>query len=251
MPKPFIQLNAAEFSGLLNPIKLIRKIDSIHLTSSWRPAQHQFRGQESLDELHDFHVLENGDTDLPQHLTIDPCGSLWTGRNWNIPPLSARGFSGNHQSGPLLITLIGDFSSGADQVTQEQREALVTICLALCSHFSINPSAIHLLGDFVKLEGSNDAALRELVTDPKWLGTATPAPKTSAQKKPATDPARLNTLGRVFSLLTATPGAGLVQRVLDESSRSSESIDYSARSLQRWLGESVPSDDQLQKMKPY
>lgn len=47
-----------------------------------------------------FHMEQNGWSDLAQHLTIDPQGGLWTGRNWNLAPASATGHNGTAGEGP-------------------------------------------------------------------------------------------------------------------------------------------------------
>ncbi|HUE90232.1 MAG TPA: hypothetical protein VMO26_29470, partial [Vicinamibacterales bacterium] len=51
-----------------------------------------------------FHMEQNGWSDLAQHLTIDPQGGLWTGRNWNLAPASATGHNGTAGEGPILPT---------------------------------------------------------------------------------------------------------------------------------------------------
>ena len=54
-----------------------------------------------------FHMEQNGWSDLAQHLTIDPQGGLWTGRNWNLAPASATGHNGTAGEGPICFTIYG------------------------------------------------------------------------------------------------------------------------------------------------
>jgi hypothetical protein len=46
-------------------------------------------------------MAQNGWSDLAQHLTVDPQGWLWTGRNRNLAPASATGHNGTAGEGPL------------------------------------------------------------------------------------------------------------------------------------------------------
>ncbi len=100
MPKPFIKLSVSEFEELCSDFSFNRKIDTIHMHHTWRPNHDQYRGHASIESMWEYHVMELGWSDIAQHLSIAPDGSLWTGRNWNHPPASARGYNGNNSSGP-------------------------------------------------------------------------------------------------------------------------------------------------------
>src|SRR5690606_30683688 len=67
-------------------------------------------GQELLQRMRRFQVEQQGFSDIAQHVTIMPDGSVFLGRPWDRPPVSARGFNGSAARGPLMVALVGDFS---------------------------------------------------------------------------------------------------------------------------------------------
>jgi hypothetical protein len=121
---------------------LERKITSIHLHHTWRPTQSQFRGQATLDAIRNYHVTHNRWDDIAQHLTIDPHGFAWTGRNWNLPPASQAGKNGTRQEGPFMIELIGDFDAGRDVLDGTQRESAIQIVAALLGAADLGSDAL-------------------------------------------------------------------------------------------------------------
>ena len=89
------RLTTDQFLSLLASIHatLTRKIDAVHLHHTWRPNRAQFRGLASIEATRTYHIGLGWD-DIGQHLTIDPFGISWTGRNWNLPPASQKGKNG-------------------------------------------------------------------------------------------------------------------------------------------------------------
>ncbi|HUF47956.1 MAG TPA: caspase family protein, partial [Vicinamibacterales bacterium] len=69
--------------------------------------------------------------DIAQHLTIDPQGLSWTGRNWNLPPASQAGMNGSRQKGPFMIEIVGDFDDGRDPLDGLQRQAAIDVVAAI------------------------------------------------------------------------------------------------------------------------
>ena len=109
MPAPFKRLSVPEFALLLERFPFSRHVTSVHMHHTWRPNHAQFRGHDSIVSMWRFHTKERGFSDIAQHLTIDPEGFVWTGRNWNARPASANGFNGNSARGPFMFEIIGDF----------------------------------------------------------------------------------------------------------------------------------------------
>ena len=105
MSDPIRRLSISQFRLLLPDVSaLTRTIDSVHLHHTWKPSRGEFHGLETIEAMRRFH-LSLGWADIAQHVTIDPEGGVWTGRNWNQPPASVRGHNGSVASGPFMIEI--------------------------------------------------------------------------------------------------------------------------------------------------
>jgi hypothetical protein len=133
MPSEIRRLTSDQFVALLQAVTpgLTRRITGVHLHHTWRPTQSQFRGQATIEAIRHFHVHTNGWDDIAQHLTIDPQGLSWTGRNWNLPPASQPGKNGTRAEGPFMIEMVGDFDAGRDVLEGAQRQAVVDVVAAI------------------------------------------------------------------------------------------------------------------------
>lgn len=137
--KPEIRrLTAEHFLSLLASVRpaLTRRITSVHLHHTWRPTRAQFRGRATIEAMRNYHV-GLGWSDIAQHLTIDPVGIAWTGRNWNLPPASQKGKNGNAGTGPFMIEMVGDFDEGRDQLDGDQRASVCTIVAGILNEYSL------------------------------------------------------------------------------------------------------------------
>ena len=142
MPKPFHSLTVEQFAELLGSFPFSRNIDSIHLHHTWRPNHSQYRGLTTLEAMFNVHTQENSWSDIAQHVSIAPDGTIWTGRNWNAPPASARGFNGNGHVGPFMIEMIGDFDRGKDVLEREQRQAVLAVIARVQQRFDLSPESL-------------------------------------------------------------------------------------------------------------
>src|SRR5262245_29788229 len=129
MPKPFRQLTIAHFESLLAEFVAMgrRRINAIHVHHTWRPTHAEYRGEASIEAMWRFHTQNLRWSDIAQHLTIAPDGTLWSGRLWNAPPASAAGNNGTTEVGPFMFEMIGDFDVGQDPFDGPQRDAAVAV----------------------------------------------------------------------------------------------------------------------------
>lgn len=127
MPKPFHQLTIDEFVELLASFPFTRRIDAVHMHHTWQPDHSQYRGLDSIESMWRHHTQTNGWSDIAQHVTIAPDGSIWTGRNWNQPPASSAGYNGNKESGPFMFEAIGNFDEGHDSFDGAQKRAVLEV----------------------------------------------------------------------------------------------------------------------------
>lgn len=142
MPAPFQRLSVAEFALVLKRFTFSRRITSVHMHHTWRPNHSQFRGHDSIAAMWRFHTHERGFSDIAQHLTIDPDGFVWTGRNWNAAPASAKGFNGNRSSGPFMFETIGDFDRGMDVLDGPQLATVLDVICLVQQQFGLGPDAL-------------------------------------------------------------------------------------------------------------
>ncbi len=122
MPQPFHPLSLAEFGALVARFPFTRRIDSVHVRQSRQPLTSGEDVAAVLARQHHADVERRGWTDIGQHATVAPDGTIWTGRSWNRPPCSMAGQNGNRARGPFLIeVLTGD---GYDSLEGPQHDAL-------------------------------------------------------------------------------------------------------------------------------
>ena len=146
MPLPIRRLTQSQFDALLHSAapQLARRIVAIHLHHTWRPSRAQFKGQSTIEAMRTYHVQTNGWDDIAQHVTIDPQGFVWTGRNWNSPPASQAGRNGTATAGPFMIEMVGDFDEGRDRLDGDQRACVIAVVNSLLTAFrGLKPTDIH------------------------------------------------------------------------------------------------------------
>lgn len=144
MPAPFKQITRDQFADLLAKFPFKRKINTIHMHHTWRPNRAQYRGHDTIVGMWRYHTQEYHWSDIAQHLTIAPDGSIWLGRDWNRPPASAAGHNGNSQAGPFMFEKIGDFDDGNDPFDGEQRLTALEVIARVQLHFGLPPGALQL-----------------------------------------------------------------------------------------------------------
>lgn len=150
MPKPFHPLKLDEFVDLLYSIELSRSIESVHMHHTWRPTRAQYKGVSTIEGMWAYHTQTNGWSDIAQHITIAPDGTIWTGRNWNQPPVSAKGFNGTNEAGPFMFEMIGDFDKGKDRFDGVQRETVLKVIAHVQKRFGLPPTSLRFHNSMAK-----------------------------------------------------------------------------------------------------
>lgn len=139
----FLDAGLEEFVDLVEAFDFTRTVTEVHLHHSWRPRQAEFLGRASLQDMWRDHTETQGWTDLAQHVTVDPAGRIWLGRNFNRAPASARGFNGNDRAGPFMVVMIGDFAAG-ETPTEAQLAATLGAIAAVQRRAGLPASALRL-----------------------------------------------------------------------------------------------------------
>ena len=146
MPKPFLELTLDQFAEMLAQFPWRRRITGVHVHHTFRPNHADFASRppiQSIEGMFRFHTEERHFSDIAQHVTIDPRGVIWTGRNWNVAPASATGFNGNSTVGPFMFEMIGDFDLGQDRWEGAQRDAAIEVIARVQRLFGLAPDAFH------------------------------------------------------------------------------------------------------------
>jgi len=145
MPKPFFELTLEQFADLLGQFTFTRKVESVHVHHTWRPNHENFRSGpplRAIEGMYNFHTQTNGWSDIAQHVTIDPRGMIWTGRNWNSPPASSTGFNGTSVAGPFMFEMIGDFDLGRDPFADPQKATAIGVVAHLLERCQLPLTAV-------------------------------------------------------------------------------------------------------------
>jgi Caspase domain/N-acetylmuramoyl-L-alanine amidase len=142
MPRPFQSLTFDQFNDLFSQFQFARRIDSIHLHHTWLPDRSSYKGLATIEAMYRFHTATNGWSDIAQHITIDPNGTIWTGRNWNNPPVSVKGFNGNSECGPFMLEAIGNFDQSKDAFNGAQRDSVIEVIALIQEKFRLPPESL-------------------------------------------------------------------------------------------------------------
>ncbi len=133
----FIRLTLDQFAQILSQYPFTRQVNAVHMHHTWRPSRRDFKGHETIVGMWRYHTQNNGWSDIAQHITIDPEGFIWLGRNWNQPPASAAGHNGNSKFGPFMFEMIGDFDKGRDPFDGPQRDTALYVVALVQTRFGL------------------------------------------------------------------------------------------------------------------
>jgi hypothetical protein len=139
----FLDAGLEEFVDLVETFDFTRTVTEVHLHPSGRPRQADFLGRTSLQDMWRDHTETQRWSDLAQHVTVDPAGRIWLGRNFNRAPASARGFNGNDRAGPFMVVMIGDFA-GSETPTKPQLAATLGAIAAVQRRAGLPAAALRL-----------------------------------------------------------------------------------------------------------
>lgn len=142
MPPPFKRISLDEFKALVTGFPWTRKVNAVHMHHTWKPEHKHFRGHETIVGMWRSHTVERGFRDIAQHISIDPEGFIWLGRDWNLAPASAAGHNGNSAAGPFMFETIGNFDIGHDRLEGVQRACVIGVIATMQQHFKLAPESL-------------------------------------------------------------------------------------------------------------
>jgi hypothetical protein len=129
--------NINEFKNYIDSLNVTRKITRVQVHHTYSPSYAHFKGDNHVslqNGMRNYHVNNNGWSDIAQHFTIFPDGVIMTGRNLNTMPAGIA----NANSGGICIECVGNFDIGGDIMTDAQKNAIVGAVKILLDKFNLS-----------------------------------------------------------------------------------------------------------------
>lgn len=132
----FTLFTLAEFEAWIASISVARTVKFIQEHHTWSPKYAQFNSSNHFDlqkGMKNHHVTNNGWSDIGQHFTTFPDGTIMTGRPLNNSPACIYG----NNASSICIENLGDFDTGKDAMTTDHAKTIVGATAALLKRFSL------------------------------------------------------------------------------------------------------------------
>jgi hypothetical protein len=132
----FTLMNVHEFVQWFTNIRIARTILYLQQHHTFSPNYSLFNGTNHFSlqkSMKNHHVNVNGWSNIGQHFTIFPDGMVMTGRGLETSPACIY----NRNANSICIENLGNFDNGNDQMTMEQKEAIVKVTAAICNKLAI------------------------------------------------------------------------------------------------------------------
>lgn len=168
---PTTKLTIEEFRNRVKSFNWERNITEVHVHHTYKPDRAMFYsrgGKAVMYQMYNFHHNVRKWIDFGQHVTIDPKGHIWLGRDWNVMPASARGHNGNRNAGPFMFEAIGDLRNGKEYPpTNEQYEAIIAVIGIIQGHHALEPEAFRFHKEMQATECPGDLDKVKMLVDIK------------------------------------------------------------------------------------
>ncbi|MCC8410207.1 amidase [Mucilaginibacter sp. UR6-1] len=132
----FTKMDIQEFEAWIDSLKVARTVLTVQQHHTYSPSYQLFKGNNHFElqkGMQDYHINHNGWAAIGQHFTTFPDGAILTGRSLEKSPACITGQNAN----AICIENLGNFDTGKDSMTVEQRDTIVRITAKLCTRFSL------------------------------------------------------------------------------------------------------------------
>lgn len=132
----FTLFSIPEFENYITNLKVGRTVLYLQQHHTYSPNYKLFTGSNQLElqkQMKNHHVNTNGWSDIGQHFSTFPDGTIATGRSIESSPACIYGFNSN----AICIENLGNFDIGNDVMTTQQKDTIIKMTAILCSKFSI------------------------------------------------------------------------------------------------------------------
>ncbi len=136
-----ILMTKEQFKDWLFGQDVARKINLIQQHHTWAPSYKHFNGSnhiQLLKGMENYHMDNMGWDMIAQNITTFPDGKVAVSRPFHIAPEGTIGEKANMHG--IAIENVGNFDSGKDNMTEEQKETIIYITALLCLKFGLKPS---------------------------------------------------------------------------------------------------------------
>lgn len=130
-------LTIEDFKEYISKLNITRKIKLVQLHHTYSPSYKHFNGKNHeilQNNMRNYHVNNNGWSDIGQNLTIFPDGVIMLGRPLNIAPAGIKGANSNG----ICIECLGNFDKGGDTMTETQKNAIAGVVAVLLERFNLS-----------------------------------------------------------------------------------------------------------------
>jgi len=140
----FTLFKREEFLPWLLEQKVHRVITNAQQHHTYIPGYQHFDGKNHFDRLtgmKNFHVNQNGWSDIAQNITTFPDGTIAMCRSLDSSPAGIRGANASG----ICIEHFGNFDIGGDEMSAEHRATIIHLNAALCLKFKMLPDSESLI----------------------------------------------------------------------------------------------------------
>ncbi len=136
------KLTAKELQSWIRGQPCMRRIDEVILHHTWRPTAREYKGEQTIKAIYNFHVRNQGWSDIGYHFLIAPDGAIWVGR----PIENAGAHTRGRNAHSIGVCLIGNFDE--EELTVRQRASLIATLNTLLERFKLTPQDINFHRDY-------------------------------------------------------------------------------------------------------
>ena len=139
-------MTPVEFEKKVNEFNWSRNVNEVHMHHTYKPNKKSwavYGTQQTQQGMYDYHVHVLGWSDIAQHVSIMPDGTIVSGRDWNRPPASAyeastrTSFNGNYDEGPFMFEMVGWFDEGEEILEGFQLDATLHVIYSIQKKFDL------------------------------------------------------------------------------------------------------------------
>lgn len=139
----FKQYSIENYLDYLRSLSIKRDINQVHLHHTWKPTKEGYTNAPNKEGvifgMWAYHTKQLGWSDIGQHISLAPDGSVWDGRDINKDPASIKG----HNQGAFAIEMIGNFDVGHENLEGKQLDALIKLLKGLFKIFNTENLIFH------------------------------------------------------------------------------------------------------------